>query len=222
MSKRPRKTRADEALPPWIGDDQALQAFTIAELDKADAAFDRQMAEDAANFVHMMAMRTPEAEDFLVNKVGLSRFPRSKTESLKRHLTIGKRAAAEHNELLEQRAIEEGNIEALRRLHPKLAQYINSPKGKRGRPRRISHDLLSPEDRLREAVHDLRRIRDLWKEKLGHSNRPTGHRGDRDYSAGRTSLTAAKIAAERWGLDESDVLKRRVSRKTRERLARQR
>jgi hypothetical protein len=220
MSKRPRKTRADDALPPWIGDDQALQGFTIAELDKADAAFDGQVAEGMANLVHMLAMRTPEAAD-LLRKLGLSPFPRSKAESRKRRMTIGRRADAKDRELREQRAAEEGDVETLRQLFPNHAQFINLPR-KPGRPRRISHDLLSPEDRLREAVHDLGRIRKLWKEKFGYSNRPTGHHRDRDYSAGRTSLTAAKIAAERWGLEESDVLKRYVSLKTRKRLARQR
>jgi hypothetical protein len=195
MSKRP-----DDALPPWLGNNDAFKAWTIAELDKADAAFDQQMAKGMADLVRMLAMRTPEAADFR-RKLGLSPFPRSKAESLKRHLTIGKRAAAEHNELLEQRAIEEGDIEALRRLHPRLARFLNLPP-QRGRPKKIDRDPWSRQKRLADAIAELPRIRAIWEKNYGRSRRPPN------------AITAAQIAAERWGVSEDD-LKRGLPTKSR-------
>jgi hypothetical protein len=205
MRERPSR------LPPWIGGDAALKAWTIAELDKRDDAFDRQMAENTANFLRVLAMRTPEAANYL-RTVGLPTTPRSKAESRKRALTIGRWAAAKWRKMREQRAAEEGDIETLRALHPKHAAFINPIKPKRKQPF-DDHDWqgLSPEDRLTEALHDLkRRIPALWKEAFGYRNRPNG------------SLTAEEIAAARWGLDEKDVRKRRVHATTRDRLAQQR
>lgn len=193
-ARPPCRARADAALPPWTGDDDALTRWTIAERDKDDDAAFREFTEGAA--LYSRAVLAPILAQ------------RSKAESRKRHLTIGRRADTKHRQLLEARAIEEGDVEALRRLHPQLAQYINRPR-EPGRPRNKidQYDPLSPEARLAEALHDQRRILELWKEKFGLRNRPTG------------AVSAAKIAAERAGLDEDDVLKRRVSAATRERLA---
>jgi hypothetical protein len=190
-------------LPSWTGNDAALKVWTIAELDKRDADFDRQMTEEAKNLAHVLAMRTPgpEAANYL-RTVGLPTAPRSKAESRKRALTIGKRAAAKHYELVERRAIEDGDIEALRALHTKRPKPDPN-----GDPPLFP---FTPEDRLDEALHDLRphRIPALWKEKFGRKNRPRG------------TLTAEEIAAERWGLHRDDVRKRRVHAATRKRLAR--
>jgi hypothetical protein len=189
-------------IPPWTGNDERMQAFVNAELDKRDADFDRKMAEDAANLVHMLAMRTPEAADFL-RKVGLSPFPRSKAERRKRRLTIGKRADADWRKMRDRRAVEEGDIEALRQLHPGLARFLNLPP-RRGRPKKIGRDPWSRQNRLADAILELPRIRALWKAHYGRSNRPKG------------AITAEKIAAERWGLTEDDVKKRWASRSRRQ------
>jgi hypothetical protein len=170
--------------PSRTSSDATLCAWTLAELDKADRIFEQEMVEGAKLVSRSLPSRSP-------------------TESRKRHLTIGKRAEAKHRERLEQRAVEEANIEALRRLHPRLADFINSPAGKRGRPRRpIDHDQLSAEARLAEARYDRDRILVMWKRELGFN---------------RQGL-ATKIAAERWGLADDDVTRDRVSSKTRERL----
>jgi hypothetical protein len=159
--------------------DADVQAWTNAELDKADHAFHRDLAKAANDWLRSLP-------------------PRSKTESRKRWLTIGKRAAAKHHELLEQRAIAESDIETLRRLHPKHAGYLNPPKSnKRGRRKKIGHDPESRQSRLANALIELRRIRTLWK-KSGLGKRTRG------------AITAEQIAAERWGLTEDDVRKRRV------------
>jgi hypothetical protein len=165
-------------IPPWTGDDEWMQAFVNAELDKADYEFHRDLAAATNSWLRSLP-------------------PRSKAESLKRHLTIGKRAAAKYRELLEQRAIEEGDIEALRQLHPKLVRFLNLPP-QRGRPKKIGHDPWSKQNRLADAIAELPRIRAIWKKNYDRSNRPSG------------AITAEKITAERWGLTEDDVKKRRV------------
>jgi len=198
MSKRPAHVpaKADHALPPWTGDDAALKAWTIAKLDEDEDARFREFVKGAAA---------------LAGKLKREPAVRSKTESRKRGLTIDRRVAAKHRERLEQRAVETGDIEALRKLHPKLAAFINPIKPKRKRPL-DDHDWqgLSPEDRLTEAQHELRLIHALWKETFDRENRPSG------------TLTAEQVAAEHWGLDEKDVRKGRVHATTRKRLARQR
>jgi hypothetical protein len=206
--------RLSRKLPPWTGDDAALKAWTIAKLEENEASRFQEFVEGtkalAANMKRKPAMRTPEAEKYL-RTVGLPTTPRSKAESRKRALTIRRRAAAKHREQREQRAAEEGDIEALRALHPKHAAFINPIKPKRKRPLH-DHDGqgLSPEDRLTEAREELTLIHALWKEAFGRTNRPSG------------TLTAEQVAAEHWGLDEKDVRKDRVHKATRQRLARQR
>jgi hypothetical protein len=181
-----------KTLPPWT-DDAAVRAWVHAELDKANDASWRDIVEGAKHYVRSLPQR-------------------SSTESRKRALTIGKHAGARHRKLLEQRAIEAGDIDALRRLNLTHAQFINLPNGKSGRPRsQISNDPLSPEARLEEATYDISRIRDLLKRY---------YRGKVRRPRGATSVT--QMAAERWGLDKDDIARRRVSPKTRERLARQR
>ena len=101
-----------------LGDDaKAFRAWTIAGLEKLNATDDRQMAGQIAAWVRSLQ-------------------PRSKNEQRKRYLTIGRRAEAKYRALLEQRAIEENDIAALRRLHPELAGFLNLLH-KRGRPRKV-------------------------------------------------------------------------------------
>jgi hypothetical protein len=172
----------------WTGDEATLEALTNAALDKRENQSHRRVIEGTTNWLRSLP-------------------PRSKAETRKRHLILGKRAEAKHYALLEQRAIKEKDIETLRRLHPEKAEFLNLLR-KRGRPKRtITHDPDSPECRLEDAREDARRIRAFWRETFGHSGRPTG-----------SLMTAAKIAARRHGLTEDDVRKGRVSRTTRARL----
>jgi hypothetical protein len=190
--------KPDDKLPPWTGDPERMQAWVNAKLDEIDAVFDREMAVAASLVVKAYAH--PH---------------RSTEETRKRKLTIGKRVLAKDREAHEAWALQEAerkNLEPLRKLDPKRARFINLPKlGKPGDhfKKAINHDPLAPHRRLEEAVAELPRIRAILKKYYqGHSNRPSGE------------LTAEKIAAERWGLAEADVLKRRVSRETLRRLAR--
>jgi hypothetical protein len=121
-------------------------------------------------------------------------------------------------ETLEEMAVERGDIETLRALNPNHASFIGPPKRGPGQPKKVLGskkwpdpwtDALSPENRLKEALRDVDRIYALWKQEqhYGLRNRPTG------------TLTAQKIAADRWGLSENDVKKKRISEATRRRLA---
>jgi hypothetical protein len=190
-------SRDDKTLPPWTGDPKRMQDWTNAKLNEIDAAFDRELAAGAR--ARLKAHAPPD---------------RTAKEERKRKLTIGKRALAKSREASETWALEEAetkNLEPLRKLHPQHARFINLPPlGNRGDhfKKAINHDPLAPHRRLEEAVFDLSRIRAIWREHYGRSNRPSGE------------LTAEKIAAERWGLTEEDVRERRVSRKTLRRLAR--
>jgi hypothetical protein len=92
-------------------------------------------------------------------------------------------------------------------MYPGIAPLINLPPHPPHRVAKRVRDPLSPECRLEEALADVAQIRAIWKRHYDHTNRPSG------------TLTAEEVAAERWGLDEDDVRKRRVSPRTRERLA---
>jgi hypothetical protein len=189
-----KRAKGDGNLPPWTGDDAALQAWINVELDRWDYEFHRDLIEAANHWLRSLP-------------------PRSEAESRKRHLILGKRESAAHRELMKQRAIEEGDVETLRRLDPELAQFIHAPKNsKPGRRKNtVNHDPDSAERRLKDALEEARRIRIILKKYFdGRSNRPTG------------ALTVERMAAERWGLTEADVRKRHVHVATRKRLARQR
>ena len=67
---------------------------------------------------------------------------------------------------------EGGNIEPLREMHPSHAQFINLPKLKRG------EHFLTYAVWLQQALEDVPRIRAIWKEHYGKTNRATG-RADR-------------------------------------------
>jgi hypothetical protein len=180
------RAKGDGKLPPWIGDDDAMRAWINGELDRWDhEEFYRPLIKAVNHWLR-------------------SQPPRSKAESRKRHLILGKRAAAAHRALMTKRAIEESDIETLRRLYPEHAQFIHAPKNsKRGPKKTVNHDPDSPERRLADAREEARRIRIILKKHYGRSNRPSG------------ALTVEEIAAERWGLTEADVRKQRVSRKRR-------
>jgi hypothetical protein len=96
---------------------------------------------------------------------------------------------------------EQGNLEPLRKQHPRLARFLNLPRLKRGEHFAKKPSTDAPHWRLKEALFELKRVRDLWKKHYdGKTNRPKGQ------------LTAEEIVAERWGLDEDEVHKRRISR----------
>jgi hypothetical protein len=182
MARSPKRR---DALPPWTGDDSGMRAWVFAELDKLDAAADREMANTAAAIVRAYAH---EARD--------------DSERRKRKLIIGKRDRAKIRAAEEQAAIEHGDVEALRTLHPKHAHFINPPARDPGRPKKVPdpNDYLSPKHRLEEALFDRKRISALWKKYYGRRNRPQG------------TVTAAEIAAERWGLSVYEVEKLYVRR----------
>jgi hypothetical protein len=78
---------------------------------------------------------------------------------------------------------EQGDIEPLRELNPHLARFLHLPKLKRG-----EHFIDPARIRLKRARDDVRRIRAIWREHYGKTNRPIGE------------LTAEEIAADRWSL----------------------
>lgn len=90
---------------------------------------------------------------------------------------------------------EGGDVEPLRKMFPKHARFINLPKLKRG-----EHFKDATEVWLQRALEDVPRIRDIWREYFGKTNRPRGE------------LTAEEIAARRWHLSSDEVRKRRISR----------
>jgi hypothetical protein len=98
-------------------------------------------------------------------------------------------------EELAVQAAEERDLEPLRRQFPKHARYINLPKLKRG-----NHFKDPTEVWLQRALEDVPRIRSIWKEHYGKTNRPQGE------------LTAEEIAARRWNLTQDEIRKRRISR----------
>jgi|SRR6516165_3909947 hypothetical protein len=205
----PRKKHDKEDLPPWTGNDAALKTWTIAELDKDFREFVEGAKVLGAILKREPTVRIPAETEKYLRRVGLPTTPRSKAEKAegrKRWLTIGKR---ELREWLEQRAIAESDIKALRKLHPKLEPFMPI-KPKRKRPFG-DHDWqgLSPEDCLTEALREKKEIRKIWKKKFRKTNRPRG------------TLTADEIVAKRWGLTKEDVRKRRISLATRKRLAKQ-
>jgi hypothetical protein len=103
-------------------------------------------------------------------------------------------------------AAERGDPEPLRRSlereDPRLRQYTNLPKRKRGqrfkRLRVVKYN--DREMRLKQAVRELPRIRAIWKEAYGKTKRSAGQ------------MTAEEIVADRCNLTPDEVRKRRLSR----------
>jgi hypothetical protein len=84
-------------------------------------------------------------------------------------------------------AAKSGDITLLRRIYPELVEYLQPPPHKRGRP--------AKPNAVREAVSDVRLIRDIWKDKKHFGSRPK-------------NITAEKIAAERHHVKEEKVRNR--------------
>jgi hypothetical protein len=103
-------------------------------------------------------------------------------------------------------AAEHGDPEPLRRLlkriDPRLERYIHLPKLKRGEHfNKIPVvDENAPCRRLQGALRELPRIKAIWKEHYGKTNRQDGQ------------LRATEIAANRWRLTEDEVINKRLSR----------
>lgn len=90
------------------------------------------------------------------------------------------------------KAWRDDDVSLLRELHPDHAEFIHPRKRKRGQRRRPRGNWIK-RWRLREAIEDVRRIRDIWAQHYGRRNRPKG------------AVTAEEIAAERHGLTEDEV-----------------
>jgi hypothetical protein len=90
-----------------------------------------------------------------------------------------------------------GNIgplrEFIRKRDPKLAEFINLPKRKKGV--RFPKDKSS--DKVDLAVADVGRIRSLWKKHFGRLKRPKND-----------PLAAEQIAADWWDVEVEDVIER--------------
>lgn len=100
----------------------------------------------------------------------------------------------------EQMAIEAadgGDIEPLRKLHPKLANYLHLPPRRReqGRPKMRVRPPESTDDpalRVLVAAQDVEFIKRLWKREYGRQNRTT-------------APSAVEIAAKRWDVSAADL-----------------
>jgi hypothetical protein len=84
-----------------------------------------------------------------------------------------------------------GDIEPLRRLYPHLAGFLRRPKRQRGK--RFAKNNRSP---VKEAVYDVKRIRDLWLVNYQKKKRS------------KDLVTAEQIAADRWHVDVAVVANR--------------
>jgi hypothetical protein len=174
---------------PWIArklprDRERMRTLVNAALDEAIAIEDRKFAADIAKASHLLSE--------LLGRLDGDEKARRKDRGL----------AKEQEESALQEA-EQGNVEPLRKQHPSLARFINRPRLKRGKhfKKKPPTDRLTPHDRLKEALFELPRVRAFWKKHYGKTNRPQGQ------------LTAEEIVAERWGLAEEEIYKRRISRK---------
>jgi hypothetical protein len=72
---------------------------------------------------------------------------------------------------------------------------------KRGRPR---------DDKVWEAARDVRLIRQLWKR---HKKVLDGKFRHSQHRTGTITVTAEKIAADRWGVDDVDAVCNRLHKK---------
>jgi hypothetical protein len=85
-------------------------------------------------------------------------------------------------------AAKSGDITLLRRIYPELVEYLQAPPHKRGRP--------AKPNAVREAVSDVRLIRQIWKADKKH------------FGSRPQNVTAEKIAADRWHVEEDTVRNR--------------
>lgn len=168
--------RDDEGLPPWTGDPERMQRWINARLDEQDAAFEQQMAA-------------------YVNAWLEARMPPGSEEDRRssRYALLNKPALREAAALEEA---ENRNLEPLRKLHPRIARFINLPT--LGRGEHFKKTNLTRRERLQAAVEEVKRVRAIWEEYYDRSNSPEG------------GPTAEQIAAERWGLTEDNIRKRRI------------
>jgi hypothetical protein len=175
---------------PWIArnsrDRERMRTLVNAKLDEAIAIEERKFAADIAKVGHLLSeclSRLDDDEKARRKAAGLV-----KTQEWKLELAL-------------QQA-EQGNIEPLRKLNPRLTRFINLPRLKKPGEhfKKKPPDHLAPHCRLEEALFELPRVRAFWKKHYGKTNRPKGQ------------LTAEEIVAERWGLDVEEVHSRHISR----------
>jgi len=180
---------AGSNLPPWKAHSprhrERMRAWVNAELDAQEAAFHRRLVSEVANYTRLLGERLSHLDDG--EKSRRKERGLAKTQEWLRELAL-------------QQA-EQGNLEPLRKLHPGLARFINKPLLKRGEHfgKKLSDDPVALRCRLEEALAELPRVRAIWKKHYGKTNRQGGQ------------LTAEEIVAARWGLDEEEVRKRRLS-----------
>jgi hypothetical protein len=165
-----------------------MRTLVNAKLDEAIAIEEREAAAVIRKVAHFESVRARLS-------------PLDDDEKARRK----ERGLKKTQEWLEELALQQagqGNLEPLRKQHPRLARFINLPRLKRGEhfKKKPPTGHLTPHCRLEEALFELPRVRAFWKEHYGKTNRPKGQ------------LTAEEIVAERWGLDEEEVYRRRISR----------
>jgi hypothetical protein len=175
---------------PWIArnsrDRERMRTLVNAKLDEAIAIEERKVAADIAKVGHLLSER-------------LGRLDNDEKARRKRR---GLAKERKWREMWALQQAEQGNPEPLRKQYPRLARFINPPRLKRGEHfKKPPTDHLAPHCRLKEALFELPRVRAFWKKHYGKTNRPEGQ------------LTAEEIVAERWGLDEDEIYRRRISRK---------
>jgi hypothetical protein len=94
-------------------------------------------------------------------------------------------------------AAQRGDIEPVRRRHPRLAPFLHLPKRKRGQRYANPIPLSRHELRLALACKDVGRIRTLWQQHYGKQNRKA-HDGETNaewFAAKRWLVTVDKIMA---------------------------
>ena len=177
---------------PWIArklprDRERMRTLVNAKLDEAIAIEERKFAADIAKVGHLLSERLGRLDN--------------DEKARRKHRGLAKERKWREERALQQ--AEQGNLEPLRKQYPGLARFINRPRLKRGEhfKKKPPTDHLTPHDRLKEALFELPRVRAFWKKHYGKTNRPQGQ------------LTAEEIVAERWGLAEEEIYKRRISRK---------
>jgi hypothetical protein len=174
---------------PWIArsprDRERMRTLVNDKLDEAIAIEERKVAADIAKVGHLLSERRLDNDE----------------KARRKHRGLAKERKWREKWALQQ--AEQGNIEPLQKQYPRLARFINLPKlNKPGEhfKKKPPTAPLAPHCRLEEALFELPLVRAFWKKHYGKTNRPKGQ------------LTAEEIVAERWGLDEEEVYKRRISR----------
>jgi hypothetical protein len=179
--------------PPWESphhnedlkklDRRWLFEWTLCKLDEADAAADRADWDVLeAEYRRRQKAYNPEKERaFLFKRIG------------------GGRVTQKQAPQDEIEADRRGDVELLRRRYPWFARMINRPKlDGRGKhwPKKLTAErkaVVIAQD-VAAAVHDVKRIRNLWQQELGKKNRGEGE-----------GPTALDIAAYRWGIEVEQV-----------------